>query len=237
MELKEIRQEIINCFDMFPNKRGLRNKSHSKKYPKGYNRYNLIPEEIEKRVNFKFKKREDNLKKVYEMVSNDTSDFFYTKGLVHYRWGVFLTYKFFNSGLYDKELNAKNSLIKKVKLGEVTDLRFIYNTLMERYKQKNNYVYLLGIKDDDKLFNYKKIGVTSGNPYDRIRILNTSVPFEIYPISIWKINIGNHFEVETYFHRKFSELRKKCEWFEDKNDIILSEMSKDDMLFDKEKVL
>jgi hypothetical protein len=234
MELIDKKNWVLSLYEKYPKKQGNKNLKLTEEFSEGYDRYRLISNEL-KNIDLYVSHKNERVMGLYEMLKGDSSDLFFTRGIIEYKWNIFLAFKLFKSGLYHKDYDRR-IIIDKVNSGEVQDLKFIYKTLNKNYNNIQGYLYVLGIKDNDLQFNYKKIGVTSGDYNYRIKVFNTSVPFVIYPNVIWEIPNGMQFNYEKYFHKKFKDINKKSEWFIDKNNEIISHMKKDKKLYKLKRV-
>lgn len=58
-----------------------------------------------------------------------------------------------------------------------------------------------------------KIGITTGDPIERIKNLQTGNPFQITIESIFELPIGKGAQVEKLIHKEMSSYRVSGEWF------------------------
>jgi hypothetical protein len=75
------------------------------------------------------------------------------------------------------------------------------------------YVYCVSVHD-----RYYKIGITSGDPFSRMRGLQVGCPYEIS--FVWCVFVANPNKVEKIIHTKYEQKRKRGEWFELSSDEV-----------------
>jgi hypothetical protein len=236
MDLEKVRFEILNLWEKYPNIQGNRKIKFSGEYPEGYARYKNIGQEIDRIMGRPmFPYQNVQLNKLYEILKNDGRDFLYTKGIFEYNWNIGVTYSLYKKEGFEIDYNGDRILVDKIISGEERNFNTIRQKLLCHYNVDNSYLYLLGIKDNDNIFKYKKIGVSTC-PNKRILLFNTSVPFDIYPLSIWKVSNDTKFKLESYFHKKFKNIHKKLEWYIDDENKIQNIMDNDKMLNNSNKV-
>lgn len=94
--------------------------------------------------------------------------------------------------------------------------------------QKNGYLYLVKDNASERI----KIGITT-NHKERLRSLNTMVPYGITVIEIFPSN--RYVELEKEVHERYKDKRKNGEWFEFNEDELeecmyyIKEMTYDDV--------
>lgn len=212
------REKILEVFHKHPSKRGSRTDIHSSNTV--YDRRKLISDEL----NGLFR-HGNNLPKVYEMILNDTNTQFFTKGLVKYNWSIPSAYKIYKNKYYQFDLENDDIIISKINNDEINSrTTTIIQTIERHYKiSEESFLYFMEIKDGDKLFPYRKIGV-SNNLTSRLSIFNTNLPFEIHPIALWDVEFGKTVELETHLHHILKDTRKKGEWFIDDDFTLLKKI-------------
>jgi hypothetical protein len=206
--LKE-RKRILDVFDKYPSKRGSRTDIHSDNTI--YDRRTLISDEL----NGLFR-HGNKLPQVYEMILNDTDTQFFTKGLVKYNWSIPSAYKIYKNNYYQFDFENDDIIISKINNDEINSKTTTIIQEIERHYKicDENFLYFMEIKDDNKIFKYRKLGITN-NLSGRVSTFNTNIPFEIYPIALWNVEYGKTFELETLLHKELKDVHKKGEWFID----------------------
>lgn len=98
-------------------------------------------------------------------------------------------------------------------------------------ERMDNYVYVLKHTHRDERINElltdKKIGITI-NPYSRKTSL-TLGPVDIECIKLWKVEVSFIKKIEKLLHKKFSNRKIVGEWFEDKDNTLITEVEKEVM--------
>ena len=98
-------------------------------------------------------------------------------------------------------------------------------------ERMDNYVYILRHTHRDERINElltdKKIGITV-NPYSRKSSL-TLGPVDIECLRLWKVEVSFIKKIERLLHKKFLSRKIVGEWFEDKNNTLITEVEKEVM--------
>lgn len=98
-------------------------------------------------------------------------------------------------------------------------------------ERTDNYVYILRHTHRDERINElltdKKIGITV-NPYSRRNSL-TLGPVDIECLRLWKVEVSFIKKIERLLHKKFLSRKIVGEWFEDKNNTLITEVEKEVM--------
>jgi hypothetical protein len=216
MNWVEERIRILDVFEKYPSKKGSRSDLFNENNK--YDRNKLISEELGGLWS-----NGKNIPKVYEMLVNDTESCFFTKGLVKHNWSVPSAYKIFKEDYYEYDKNNDNVIVGKVDNDEIIPTTTtIINVIEKHYKiNRENFLYVMEIKDGDYIFPYRKVGV-SNSLSGRINTFNTNLPFEIHPIALWNVEFGKNTTLEAYLHKQLNDVHKKGEWFIDSNFDLLN---------------
>jgi hypothetical protein len=150
------------------------------------------------------------------MLNNDTDTYFFAKGIIKYNWTIPSTHRIFKDKYYDYDKNNDNVIVGKIDNDEIgATIKDVIKVIRKHYKiTTGSYLYFMEIKDGEKIFPYRKIGI-SNNLTGRIKMFNTNIPFEIHPIAIWEVEYGKNMELETFIHKQLQDVHKKGEWFLD----------------------
>lgn len=105
---------------------------------------------------------------------------------------------------YEKLSNEELKFLKALQYVDVFKRK-------DKRKEKDGFIYLV----KDNASNRIKIGITT-NHKDRLRSLNTMVPYGITTIAVFQS--GRYEELEKEVHEKYKDKRKNGEWFELNND-------------------
>ena len=214
MNIKDINQSLLDIYNR-----------HSKKQGKS----NILPNntpydwvyEVSKDLNFKWTGHR-SIKKIYELITNDTKDFLFTRGLMVYNWNLYSTYTFYKNIFHLVDIN--NIVFPNVINGKVTDLKKIIELLHKNYIIKSTVIYLIGVKDDeDNVLPPKKVGFS--NQFDD-RLYNIEKAGPLYPFVIkkWFVPFSERHKIEASIHKQLKShlLRDKKEWFKDPDNSIES---------------
>jgi hypothetical protein len=218
MNLLEERQKILDAFEKYPDKKGSRTDLNNKKVP--YNRYKLISDELGGRWS-----TNGRLAMIKEILDNDTDTYFFTKGIVKHNWLIPSTYKIYKEGYYQLDKENDNVIVGKIDNDEIfpttTD---VINVIEKHYKvNRENLLYFIEVSDNGFIFPYRKIGVTN-NITNRIKPIDTFLPFDVHPIALWSVEFGKKTKLETYLHKLLKDIHKKGEWFVDSDFDLLSKV-------------
>lgn len=98
-------------------------------------------------------------------------------------------------------------------------------------EKKDNYIYIIRHTHRDERINElltdKKIGITN-NPYNRKNSL-TLGPIDVECLKLYKVEVSFIGRVEKLLHKKFVQRNIIGEWFEDKDNVLITEVEKEIM--------
>lgn len=98
-------------------------------------------------------------------------------------------------------------------------------------EKRDNYIYVLRHTHRDERINIlltdKKIGITN-NPYNR-KLSLTIGPVDVECLKLWKVEVSFVGRVEKLLHKKFKDRNVVGEWFEDNDNLLITEIEKEIM--------
>lgn len=206
------KNKIIEVFEKHPGSQGKRPDGFPTDQP--YDRMY----EISKDLNFKW--RGNNILKLEKLIKHDFDNNIISYGLINCKWKISATYKAHQDGIFKIDVENGGEICKKILNGEIIKLNDAISQIKKKFNLKsNNHLYLIGIKDIDYVFPYKKIGV-SNDVSERLYSFETHTPFDYFIIKLWEIEIGKEQFVESLLHKTFKHCRKKREWFIDDDTLL-----------------
>jgi hypothetical protein len=202
------RENILFLFKKYPDNTGQRKNEY-------YERWGIISQEL----NYKWGKF--TLPFLFQILSNDTSDLFYSKGLLKYNWPIDTIKRMIKNNYYERDTD--DVIKSKVLRGELTKINEVIRIFREHYSDSSNcHLYIFGVDDERMNHNLLKIGISLELQRRENTVTRGQSPYDAILVAAWEIEFEKLKYVETILHNKFRHLNKKfrnpnkkSEWFYD----------------------
>ena len=222
-ELNKERLYFIESIEMYPRMQGKRNDLHKKEK---YDRGKMILSRMTKYWPHYGKYIADKIDDIHYQLINDTHDLFFTKMLLVHKWKPLQLIDFIKKGYYEMDLKRDDILVSELYRNGNLSPVIARKQIINYYKVSKGILYFLkydSTHPDLSSNPIKKIGITH-NLSHRLRILNTSCPYDISVERTWFVKGVGVELIESRIHNKFSDRKVKGEWFTDFDGKLLTNL-------------